>query len=57
MRIAASAKYISDPDCSDPDCSDPDFSDRRYFGSAYTSLSHLLSRRVRSADDPYLAKS
>jgi hypothetical protein len=26
-------------------------------GSAETSLSHFVSRRVRSADAPYLAKS
>ena len=28
-----------------------------YFGSAFTSLSHLASRRERSAEEPYLAKS
>ena len=34
-----------------------DEGDRAYFGSTLTSRSHLLSRRVRSADEPYLAKS
>ena len=28
-----------------------------YFGSVETSLSHFVSRRVRSADEPYFAKS
>jgi hypothetical protein len=28
-----------------------------YFGSVETSLSHFVSRRVRSADEPYLPKS
>jgi len=32
-------------------------SEDAYLGSVETSLSHLVSRRVRSADDPYLAKS
>jgi hypothetical protein len=28
-----------------------------HFGSALTSVSHFCSRRFRSAEDPYLAKS
>jgi hypothetical protein len=28
-----------------------------YFGSVETSLSHLVRSRVRSADEPYFAKS
>mgnify|MGYP003577181223 CR=1 FL=1 len=28
-----------------------------YFGRALISLSHLVSRRVRSAEEPYLTKS
>jgi hypothetical protein len=30
---------------------------RPHFGSAFTSVSHFWSRRFRSADEPYLAKS
>ena len=29
----------------------------RHFGSALTSVSHFWSRRLRSAEEPYLAKS
>ena len=29
----------------------------RHFGSAFTSVSHFWSRRLRSAEEPYFAKS